>query len=380
MTKDKAEQLLKSYLDGTCSPEEKRLLENFYMDESAKSDFTPEMPAFLEKKAELWTGTLQKIKQHKTGRVRQYYFRWKVAAAILLILASSWWLLNYNRKDSASAGTENKHLAGSMKGTTLTLSDGSEIILDHAKNGTLATEGNVRIEKKDDGTLTYQYAPKNSGHSKTEVLMNTMATSRGHTYKLTLPDGTDVWLNGGSSITYPASFEGKERIVSVAGEAYFEVQEDAGMPFIVQSGNNRVRVLGTAFNVSAYPDETEVTTTLVEGRIQVWKDNQSALLKPGQWAVNSRGNDVLVVEAADIEAVTAWKEGYFYLGNKNIKDIMKPVSRWYDVEVEYRGDMSGKSFGGKFLRSLGLPELLKCLESAGGIRYKIEGRRVIIMP
>jgi transmembrane sensor len=194
-----------------------------------------------------------------------------------------------------------------------------------------------------------------------------------------LPDGTHVWLNSASSLSYPVEFAGNERRVKLTGEAYFEVAKNKDKPFYVNSNNVQVRVLGTHFNISAYNDDDELKATLLEGSVQVSKNNSQSLLKPGQQAVINNGADMIRVSQANINEVMAWKNGYFIFNDDNIATILKKVSRWYDVDVEQRGNFEGQHFGGTFYRTKGIDELLKNLEKIGKVHFKITGRRVTAM-
>lgn len=256
----------------------------------------------------------------------------------------------------------------------LTLQDGSTIVLDDAKDGTLARQGNTRIIKLASGGVVYD---ENSAHPN-KVLYNTMTTPRGGQYKLTLPDGSEVWLNSASSITYPTAFVGKERKVTITGEAYFEVAKDKTKPFFVQSGNQKIEVLGTHFNVMAYADEQVMKTTLLEGSVKITVHNNTSILKPGEQAILGKEGVIEIMPAVIDEAI-AWKNGYFRFNRVDIKYIMRQLSRWYDVDVIYEGEMPTDEFVGRIGRSENITQVLRLLELEH-VHFKIEGKKIIVLP
>jgi hypothetical protein len=259
---------------------------------------------------------------------------------------------------------------------TLILANGKEIVLDHAQAGILASENEVEISKANDGELIYASVGALREDTKPEI--NTLNIPRGGEYQITLADGTKVWLNAASSLSFPSSFQGNERRVELAGEAYFEVAKNAKMPFRVISKGQSIEVLGTHFNVSAYEDESTVKTTLLEGSIRVTENSrqQSSLLKPGQQAIVKNGIDVISV---DTKNVIAWKDGLISFKSADLKSIMRQISRWYDVSVQYSGDIPTRSFTGKISRNSNLSEILKVLERSQ-INFKMSGRKLIVMP
>jgi transmembrane sensor len=263
---------------------------------------------------------------------------------------------------------------GSNK-ATLTLSDGSSIDLNESKPGTLCKQGTVTVGKRADGSLVYQP----SGSQNAAVLYNTVSTPKGGQYQLVLSDGTKVWLNAASAIKYPATFSGKERIVELNGEAYFEVAKNKNMPFKVSLNNMSVEVLGTHFNVNAYADEGEVTTTLLEGSVKLSNSKGQSMLKPGQQAKMDKQSGFDIHEVNTDEAV-AWKNGYFIFDNENIQSIMRKISRWYDVDVEYSGNVDEGNFGGTTSRFNSITGVLKSLELTGTVHFKVQGRRITVMP
>ncbi|MDB5157958.1 MAG: FecR protein [Mucilaginibacter sp.] len=264
-------------------------------------------------------------------------------------------------------------LPGSNK-AILTLQDGSKIVLNDVKNGTLAQQGNTKVVKLATGQLVYD----KTGTASAKVLYNTMTTPRGGQYKLTLPDGTEVWLNAASSITYPTAFVGNERDVSITGEVYFEVAKDKSKPFHVTSGSQTIEVLGTHFNVMAYADEDAIKTTLLEGSVKITENNETQILKPGEQATVDK-NGGLKISVADLDNALAWKNGYFKFNRVNIKYIMRQLARWYDVDLVYEGSVSHDEFVGKIGRGENIEDVLHILE-LDRVHFKIEDKKIIVLP
>ena len=258
----------------------------------------------------------------------------------------------------------------------LTLADGHTITLDSAANGGLAQQGNTKVIK-----LNGQIAYTKTGNAKADdaILFNTISTARGNQYQLVLSDGTKVWLNAASSLRFPTSFKGKERRVEVTGEAYFEIAKNPSMPFKVQAGSGEIDVLGTHFNVNAYADEPSVKTTLLEGAVAVKKATALQMLTPGQQAQFSPQGAITLSGNVDVARETAWKDGFFWFDNTDIHSLMRQVSRWYDVEVEFKGNISDDGFTGKIPRSVPLSKLLNVLEQYE-LHFKIEERKIIVLP
>ena len=307
----------------------------------------------------------------------------KVAAAAVIIMmlgTGAYFLFGNKGKQDEIAKTENNNssnndVAPGGNKATLQLADGSTIILDSAQNGTLSQQGNARVLKLDNGQLAY-----NASGTAKEVLYNTISTPRGGQYQLTLADGSKVWLNAASSIRFPASFTGSKRKVELTGEAYFEVAKNPAMPFTVSVNGMNVEVLGTHFNINSYADEDIIKTTLLEGAVKVTKGSVIAMLSPGQQAQLTSNGQIGVNKNIDVDEVMAWKNGKFQFGDKvDIGTIMRQIARWYDVDVEYKGVFT-KHFGGSISREVNISQVLKVLETTGDVKYKVEGRKVIVRP
>lgn len=265
----------------------------------------------------------------------------------------------------------------------LTLGDGSQIILDDAKNGILANQGGNSVLKAAEGEVIYSFiSEKQDPLSKDEQatpVYNTIETPKGGKFQVKLPDGSKVWLNAASSLRFPTVFNGSKRQVELTGEAYFEVAPDKNKIFEVNTRNQVVQVLGTHFNINAYHDEPTVNTTLLEGSVRVsdLRTNISQLLKPGEQSQLSEQIDVINLK--DTNEAVAWKAGYFQFDEADIKTVMRQIERWYDVSVVYEGELPNYRFGGEIERNLSLLQVLKVLQKTK-VHFRLEGREVIVMP
>lgn len=310
-------------------------------------------------------------------RMLNIWKRVAVAAAIIAIAGATIFLFNRNRNEvnqlaAASAVKKQEIIPGGTR-AYLTLADGSTILLDSARNGMISLQGQAEV-KKINGSIVYDPTKKSGSET---MLYNTVSTPKGGEYRIVLSDGTIVWLNAASSLTYPANFLGKERKVSLTGEAYFDVAKNAAMPFKVSTGNGmEVEVLGTGFNVMAYEDENEIRTTLIEGSVKVTGSQKTMRLLPSQQAVLDKSNSVLSVGEADVEEAVAWKEGNFYFNDENILSIMRKLARWYNVDVTYTGPVPKGHYAGSIKRKSQISEVLNLLELPGGIEFKIEGNQI----
>jgi transmembrane sensor len=381
MTREEYNALYEKYLSGNCTSKEREAIENYQdsIDLDRHHWIKDQMGEQELVKETIHSELLNSIARQKHRQmIRTWY---AVAAVILLILSSGLYFNNLKKKTTVIAKTESPHFKNDVlpgdNRAILTLDDGSQINLDDAQNGVLASENNTDIRKTGSGQLEYS-----AGNKLIEtVKYNTLSTPMGGQYQLSLPDGSRVWLNSGSSIRFPTAFIGKERIIELKGEAFFDIRGNKKMPFIVKTNMSMdIRVLGTQFNVMAYDDEKSINTTLLEGSVQLLKESGTAFLEPGQAAILNKGTGKIKVETADVDEAVAWKDGYFMFSNENIESIMRKVSRWYNVEVDYQGNLSNKDFVGTISRDKNISEILKMLELTGAIHFKIDGRRITVMP
>ncbi|HVU94344.1 MAG TPA: FecR domain-containing protein [Puia sp.] len=300
-----------------------------------------------------------------------------VAALVLLLAGAGWWLAARHHKDIPTQTAQEKprpDIAPGRNAAILSLSGGRRVLLDSAAEDTVLSEG-AAIVANAHGRLAY-----NPGSAApAETIYNTLTTQRGNQYQLTLPDGTRVWLNAASSITFPTVFGGDSRTVSITGEAYFEIAPKPSQPFHVKAAGLDIAVLGTRFNINTYPDEPASRTTLVEGRVRVTLDGASQLLRPGDQARVSEGR-IRVVADADIEQALAWKNGLVKLTGASIREVMRQVSRWYDVDVEYQGDLENAVFVGVVSRQQNLAKFLEVLEATGSVHCIVDNKKITIKP
>ena len=370
-------QWLLSYLEKSDGAELMQLMEQHFSDElENQNGLSPEASR------KLLAAVHNKMRSEpKPERRRVISFRRiAVAASILGILVLSGFLL-FNRSGETSfvkGKVNNKRFKNDVSPggnkAILTLADGSTIVLDEAQNGELAQQGNSKIIKLD-GKLSYDPVNKNPK----EVVYNTISTPNGGQYQLELADGSLVWLNATSSIRFPTTFIGKERRIEITGEAYFEIAKNREMPFIVAVNGAEVQVLGTHFNINAYNDEDNVRTTLLEGSVKFVSGDNSNILKPGQQFQLAKNGAFNVANDVNVDEVVAWKNGLFAFENATIEKVMRQFSRWYDVEIEYRGK-TDDLFIAEMRRNIKLSDALKALELTGKVKFDIEGKKIIVMP
>ncbi|NML21345.1 DUF4974 domain-containing protein [Pseudoflavitalea sp. G-6-1-2] len=326
--------------------------------------------------------TASPLPQKQGGSVVQLFRtrKWAVAAVLLIIAGAAWWMIAQRQQSTSlkpdQIAVQQEILPG-KQGAVLTLSDGRTIVLDSVSSGLIATEGSAKVIRNADGTIVYNTTASENG----KELFNTMQTPKGRQYQLTLPDGSKVWLNAASSITYPVAFNGNARRIRLSGEAYFEVVTDKQKPFFVEMQNRSlVQVLGTSFNVSAYENETAIRTTLLGGVVKVSNaSDKSLVLKPGQQAVIADGSELVTLAAKpDLSKIMAWKNGLFNFEGAGVAEVMNQIERWYNVDVIYEGAVPQKEFVGEMNRQLPLSGVLKGL-SGTGIRFRLEGRKLIVL-
>lgn len=372
--KHSPEELIKKYLEGNCTELEKSIVESWHLYDLSQSNIKPSA-----QKIELaYVKGRQAVIAHMQSEqpVRKLWPRIAAAASILILLGIGTFYLLTKRVNSASTADYLSDVPPGGNRAILTLGNGEQINLTGAKNGLLAQQGSISINKTTDGNLTYQ--PSSDRVNISEVEYNTMSTPVGGQYHLILGDGTGVWLNAASSIKYPTVFTRSERKVEVTGEAYFEVAHNAAKPFRVVSNQQVIEVLGTHFNVNAYADEASIKTTLLEGSVKVSNINTNIIIKPGQQAVFQNGN-LSMNPAANLDEAVAWKNGYFQFKDEKIASVMRKLSRWYNIELQYEGQASEEGFNGTISRAKSISQVLKMLERTKAVHFKIHGRRVVII-
>lgn len=391
--------LFHRYISGACTPAEKQ--------ELAVLGLMPENQAVLDALlAEHWeqTGLSEAMPEEKGRAILAailgpavpaekpkpamiLLLHWKklaVAASIVLVIGLSGYFLFFNKPGRPAEVVKTEPApdveAPKITKATIMLADGRRVYLDSAGEGQLASQGDVKLVKLADGRISYEPA----GNSPGPVIYNTLTNPRGSkVINMQLSDGSHVWLNAGSSVTYPVAFTGNERKITMTGEAYFEVAHDDGRPFFVSKGEMEVQVLGTHFNVNAYDDEQGIKVTLLEGSVKVSASSDSQpdryrVLKPGQQAeiINNR---LSIINDPDLEQTIAWKNGWFEFDQVELPVIMRQVSRWYDLDIVYEGRTGHEKFGGRVSRELPLSGVVKMMES-NGVAFKLEGKVLKVIP
>lgn len=388
-------ELFEKYLRDQCSAEEiKNLLEYFEVpgNEMAlkelilqellqQQELSVPVPDVDQRLANVYSKVTQQIRQEKAVHKLRGKISWKriaAAAAIVMMLGSTYYLFLQTGRHKSVARYAND-IAPGKNSATLTLANGTKIVLSDAANGKLAEQAGVNISKTDSGQLVYEIKDQQTAGMN---VMNTLTTANGETYRLRLPDQSEVWLNAASSIRFPASFASlKQRRIELSGEAYFEIAPDAAHPFIVKTDQQEVQVLGTRFNINSYKDADVTVTTLLDGSVRVADalPNKGEILKPGQQAIVKENSRIMIMPA-NIKAAMAWKNGYFRFNNGSINEIMLQLGRWYNIEVRYEGKLSEERFSGNISRNKNISEVLDMLSYSNAVKFKVEGRIVTVMP
>jgi len=385
MKKGKSIQdIIKKYLRGRATKDEERQLFSFYrFIERRQVDWDDTEHG---NKADVENNILEKIND-RIGERRQAskhspspFKWWKAVAAIIFLCGTIYFLLDRER-----VGTESKPEMAIRPGSDkayLQLADGRIVYLDSSANEDISSISGLTVHMVEKGELVY--TETDNANNKEE--MNTITVPKGGQFKVTLADGTSVWLNASSSLTYPARFSGRERRVKLTGEAYFDVSKrrqegsaSESIPFIVETDKQLVEVLGTVFNINAYADESAVRTTLVSGSVKVTPagGHSPKILKPGQQSILAKGT--FDVEQVHTEQPVAWRHGDFTFDEMPLEEIMRQLARWYDIEVTYQGEVGKVEFGGSISRSKNIREVLDVLELTG-VQFTVKGRRIMVTP
>ena len=430
MTKERIQYLLQQYAANQASRKEVEELFEWLKDQEGEDALKKFIFDTVEKEQANtphhqsdWDRIWQSVESATTGThtsakiVRPFWPRIAAAVLLLVMAGSAWFYFSRSKTNSASVVstvTTKKDIAPGSNKALLTLADGTTIALDTVQTGLLALQGQTRIIKQNTAGLIYN-SQVTSEQKAGEVLYNTVTTPHGGQFQLVLPDGTKVWLNAGSSLCFPATFSASKRMVQLTGEAYFEVAtlplssakgEKRKRPFIVSvlpakgaAPRGQIEVLGTHFNVNAYDDEKDTKVTLLEGKVRVVKESGSkkyevrgkkneVMLKPGEQAVLSQTNSPLTIHhSPNIDQVMAWKNGYFRFKETGIRELMRQVERWYDVEVEFKTDLTDQYYTGVVSRSQNISALLQTLELTGTVHFQIDNHpakgkqgKIIVLP
>lgn len=381
MSASRIQYLFQQWFNRRATPAEQQELQQLLEDpqhdaalntalEETWTGFTPE-----ERMEEADAGKIFRQITRPEPNVRPMRRWWAAAAAALMLGIAVAGYIGLREKDISTPTiiSSNADIAPGSNKATLTLADGSVVTLDSAGNQVIR-QGSARISQQG-GQLRYE------GAEDQPPVWNKLSTPRAGQFRITLPDGTRVWLNAASSIRYPTAFAGEVRKVEITGEVYFEVTHDAQKPFRVEvAGRSTVEVLGTSFNISAYADESTIKTTLLEGKVKVAANgNPAQELRPGQQARQAESGSVTISNDVDPAEVLAWKDGWFQFNQASIPEVMRQLARWYDVEVHYEGAVPDRAYVGRIERSLTLAQVLRVLERSG-IHTKIEGKQLTLLP
>jgi len=378
-------QALHNYIENKATPEEVRwLLAHFHTD-SEDELMKLVMKGFdLDQHTEAQSNPDQAVLNRVYSRLQQdigfssedqnpkrvWKIRSFAAAAVFAGLTiGGYFLLHKQQPAQQTARLYKNDIAPGHNQATLTLSNGKKIILTKGLSGLLAQQGQTQINVSQNNII---YDAKNQ--TGDQISYNTLSTARGEQspYPLVLADGTKVWLNAESSITFPTGFNGAVRIVKITGEAYFEVVHNDKQPFKVQTDKETIEDIGTHFDVNAYADETH-RTTLIEGAVKV----NGTPIKPGEQAIIV--NNSITVKKVNTGQFIAWKNGDFDFENDQITTVMRQLSRWYDIDVNYQGPANTEGFHAQISRHQNISVILQALERTNGVHFKIEGRRVTII-
>jgi len=371
LTPEQIESLAEKMLLGLISPEEQEMLDSWI---AGRNQLNPEWHGEME--ADLQQRMLLSIRE-KAGivqpirRVHRVHFMrrwgWAAAAAIIIVCSATWLLLS--KQEETLVQTAKTDIAAPVTNkATLTINGAKQVTLESLQNGALDAAGLQGLTKESASALAY-----NSKGG--EVQMHTWSNPKAsQPLQLKLPDGSMVWLNAASTISFPNQFQGKERMVEITGEAYFDVKHNAAQPFRVKAGQQIIEDIGTSFNVNAYADETGVRTTLIEGVVKIQEKAITKTLKPGEDFFNGQ------VSEANTDQAVAWKRGLFSFGNTvDMQTALRQISRWYGVEIVYEGSVPNREFGGKMQRELPLSRVLEMLGEQK-VHARLEGEKIIVTP
>ena len=373
MEQEAFRELLRRYSVGSCSPEEVRFLEDLILRDPIvkqwkwNSDEERLLMGLRIKRA------IDKQRKEKYKHLHKNWWNIGVAAALLLLVGVGWWMIRPVEVSNPTVISETT--AFPMDGISLKLANGSIVSFDSLKSSFVNKEGKP-LAKLDKGKIVYL----DDGRHLNESFNNTIYVPNGKQFQVTLPDGTTVWMNTATTLTYPEYFSGNERVVLLEGEAYFDIAKNASKPFKVQiKDGTEVVATGTKFNISAYASDKSVTTTLLEGGVNVCKNATLYKLTPGFQAVTCYENDAIKLQKANLENAIAWRDGYFVFDGQDIVSVMRSVARWYDIQVVFDDNIPQVKFGGTFPIDAELDQLLADLGTLANISFVRTGKEVRIM-
>lgn len=388
MSDSRLDYLFGKYFDKTATPEEREefmrlvaqqksdehlvaLMETIYKSDQSSLEFSPEI------KEKIFNNIYQAAgAEIPVAQLSRFSRSWMKYAAVLLLGILGLGLYFYKKEQNSLLALQTQDIAPGGNKAILTLGNGKKIILDTTANGVLAKQGGISISKTADGQLVYNVM----GDENEQATLNIIETPNGGQYKVNLPDGTRVWLNAGTQLKFPTFFAGNERTVELTGEAYFEVSKNAKKPFKVKMNNQaEVLVLGTHFNISAYEEENEINTTLLEGAVRVKMGHKTAQIVPGQQAlVNKADKNINLLNDVNVNQVVAWKNGFFSTEGISLPVLMKQVEKWYGVRVIYKDNVQA-DFMARLPRNISLVELISLLELTKQVHFKLDKKTLTVM-
>lgn len=375
MTKEEVILLAEKVVSGTATDAELLQYNQLFNAFQQQGDWDEQLLGSQQQLEAAIRERLEPVLHRRSGKVINWN-RWAAAAAVALVLGTGYYF--YQRQPAPLAPQavrfRNDIPAPAGNHAVLTLSNGQRILLDSAGNGTLLVQGQVNVSKNANGQITYAGADTASS-------LNTIQVPNGSKpLVIVLGDGTKVWIDAGSTLTYPTTFHGKQREVAVTGQAYFEVKQNAQRPFLVTSVSQKatIEVLGTAFNFRAFSDERKMQVTLVNGAVKVNTPGASQVLRPGEAAAAASGGVLQLIKNVDLQQATAWKEGLFYFDGADITTIMSTLQRYYNIDVVYQTDVKDL-FVAKIPRDVPISQLLNLLEMTNLVHFKIEGRKITVI-
>ena len=320
---------------------------------------------------------LSKLKNRKQVK-RRGILSWIAAASVVVIAGVSAWILLSQEPDVHNLPVAEKFEPGKAI-VTLEMASGLKYRLDTLSSVVRNNRVNVAFDNND-GVLKIKEQDSLADGATKEIGYNTVNVPYGGTYTVELCDGTKVYLNSGTTLEFPSRFDGKVRSVILKGEAYFDVARNVSKPFVVEVDEMKVKVLGTSFNVKSYVDEPGVYTTLVEGSVAILRDGQpEKKIKPGEQAYYNKGVGTLSIAEVDVKEFTSWKDGVFYFKDIALEEILRIVSRWYDLEVFYM-NQGAKSviYSGKLPMYSSVEDVLRKFEISGDVRFELKGRTLTV--
>lgn len=373
MENQTGKQLLEKLKNGTISTEERKLLEDWYDDFVDQSEPFNDVSSFLTD-MEILDRAFPFADPEVHTKVYRLWPRIAVAAAVLVVILGAGLFIHYGRLSTDYVANKYEILPGKV-GATLTLASGKKIKLSDAANGELAREAGVLIAQTAKGRLVYE----SDGSESSSNSLNVLATAKGETYQLRLPDGSLVWLNAASSLKYPASFNNsKDRHVELTGEAYFEIAKDKNHPFLVDSKGQTVKVLGTHFNINSYSNEPATATTLMEGSIIFTSGNRSTKLVPGE-QILAFNNGTTIKKNVSVDNIVDWQNDEFNFEGVKLKAALRKLERWYNIEFVMDSSISEEmEAGGWISRKNNLSAVLKLISKSGQVKFRIGQDKVYV--